>query len=47
MKKIYTLLALIACAFAQLVFANSAIVTSLTGTVTAQAGSAPARTRTP
>ena len=44
MKKIYTLLALIACAFASLVFANSAIVTSLTGTVTAQAGSAPART---
>ena len=44
MKKIHTLLALVACAFAQLVFANSAIVTSVTGTVTAQSAAAPART---
>src|SRR4051812_45297668 len=40
MKKISMLLALIACAFAQLVFANSAVVTSLTGTVSAQSGTA-------
>jgi hypothetical protein len=40
MKRISMLLALIACAFAQLVFANSAVVTSLTGTVTAQTGAA-------
>src|SRR5438270_9620348 len=44
MKKISMLLALVACAFAQLVFANSAIVTSITGTVTATTGGAAART---
>jgi uncharacterized membrane protein YgcG len=44
MKKIWTFLALVACAVTQLAFANSAIVTSLTGTVTAQTGTAAART---
>src|SRR3954469_3717051 len=44
MKKIWTFLALIVCAFAQLAFANSAIVTSLSGTVTAQTAGAAART---
>src|SRR6476620_6095143 len=43
MKKIWMLLALFACAFEQLVSANSAIVTSLTGTVSAQTGTAASR----
>jgi hypothetical protein len=44
MKKISMLLAVIGCAFAQLAFANSAIVTSLTGTATARTGNAAPRT---
>ena len=44
MKKISLFLAMVACAFAQLAFANSAIVTSVTGTVTAQTGNAAPRT---